>query len=296
MSLNEPNSRIASIDRMGWATMATRQKQLAYSEIQDEMSRVETRVRKAAKIQAVLDHFLGDGWAPGAKLLDIGASVGWTVEAAAQRGAFSMGVDIDVPGLARATRERDAKCHFICADGEALPFPDGSLDVVVFNHIYEHVVDPDAILAEIRRVLSPTGVVYLGLGNRLGVIEPHYRLPFLSWLPQNLADRYIRAAGKADEYYEQYRTVPGLQKMAGGLYIHDYSFTIIANPDVFGAGDQVGGPVPGLMRKVPTPLLTPARMLLPTVIWIGSKSPNPPKGRDLPIPPQPVVTKLVAGC
>src|SRR4051812_20809944 len=102
--------------------MGTREKQLAYSEIQAEMSRVETRLIKAAKIQAVLDHFLGEGWAEGAKFLDIGSSVGWTVEAAAQRGAISIGVDIDVPGLARAKRERDPRCFFACADGEQLPF------------------------------------------------------------------------------------------------------------------------------------------------------------------------------
>jgi len=274
--------------------MANREKQLAYSEIQEEMSRAETRARKAAKIQAVLDHFLGDGWATGAKFLDIGASVGWTVEAAAKRGAISMGVDIDVPGLAKARRERDPRCFFACADGEQLPFPDNSLDVVVFNHIYEHVVDPDAIMAEIRRVLTPTGVVYLGLGNRFGVIEPHYRLPFLSWLPQSLADRYIKAAGKADQYYEHYRTLPGLQKMAGGLFIHDYSFSIIADPARFGATDQVGGAVPGLIRKVPKPLFAAARTLLPTVIWIGSKSPQPPSGPKLAVPPQPVITKMRA--
>ena len=66
---------------------------------------------------------------------------------------------------------------------------------MVLNHIYEHVVDPDAVLREIRRVLAPDGVVYLGLANRLGVVEPHYRLPFLSWLPHGpLADRYVRAS------------------------------------------------------------------------------------------------------
>ncbi len=274
--------------------MATRGKQLAYSELQSEMSRVETRMQKAAKIQSVLDHFLGDGWAPGAKLLDIGASLGWTVEAAAKRGALSIGVDIDVPGLAKAKQERDPRCFFACADGEQLPFPDSSMDVVVFNHIYEHVVDPDAVMAEIRRVLTPTGVVYLGLANRLGVIEPHYKLPFLSWLPQGLADRYIKAAGKADVYYEHFRTIPGLQKMAGGLYIHDYSFSIIANPDRFGARDLVGGVVPGMMRRLPRSLFASARMVLPTVIWIGSKSPQPPRGPELDVPPQPVATKMLA--
>ncbi len=274
--------------------MAPRTRQLAYSDLQNEMSRVETRVRKAAKIQAVLDHFLGDGWAPGARFLDIGASVGWTVEAAVQRGALAMGVDIDVPGLAKARADRDPRCFFACADGEQLPFPDNSLDVVVFNHIYEHVVDPDAIMAEIRRVLTPTGVVYLGLANRLGVIEPHYKLPFLSWLPQSLADRYIRAAGKADEYYEHFRTVPGLQKMAGGLYIHDYSFSIIADPERFGATEEVGTVVPGVVRKVPRALFPPVRWAFPTMIWVGSKSARPPVGPVLAVPPLPVSTKLLA--
>lgn len=274
--------------------MAAREKQLAYSELQDEMSHVETRRRKAAKIQAVLDHFLGEDWTSGAKLLDIGASLGWTVEAAAQRGVLSMGVDIDVPGLAKAKLERDRRCFFACADGEQLPFADSSLDVVVFNHIYEHVVDADAVMAEIRRVLKPAGIVYLGMANRLGVIEPHYKLPFLSWLPQTLADRYIRASGKADEYYERFRTVPGLQKMAGGLYIHDYSLTIIANPTIFGATDQVHGATPAIVRRIPAAALPPVRFMLPTFIWIGSKSPNPPKGPALAMPPHPVTTKLLA--
>ena len=32
------------------------------------------------------------------------------------------------------------------ASGDDLPLPDASLDVVVFNHIYEHVVDADAVM------------------------------------------------------------------------------------------------------------------------------------------------------
>ena len=54
-----------------------------------------------------------------------------------------------------------------------------------------------------HRVLADNGVLYLGLGNRLGIIEPHYKLPFLSYLPPSLADRYVRASGRADHYYER---------------------------------------------------------------------------------------------
>lgn len=266
-----------------------REKQLAYSEIQAEMSRVETRTQKAQKIHAVLDHFLGDSWVQTATMLDVGSSVGFNVEVAAKRGATSIGVDIDVPGLARARADRDPRCVFVCGDGEALPFADDSIDVVVFNHIYEHVVDADAVVAEIYRVLSRTGVAYLGLGNKLGVMEPHHRLPFLSWLPQGLADRYMQLGKKGDHYYESYRTIAGLKKMLRRFYVTDYSFSIMAHPEEFAAGDQVGGRTASMIRKAPAPVRTAGRQLLPTVIWLASKSELHPAGPALAVAPEIVV-------
>ena len=46
---------------------------------------------------------------------------------------------------------------------------------MVLNHIYEHVVDADKVLSEIRRVLRDDGVAYFGFGNKYGVMEPHYK-------------------------------------------------------------------------------------------------------------------------
>jgi SAM-dependent methyltransferase len=40
---------------------------------------------------------------------------------------------------------------------ERMPFPNRSFDLVVCNHVLEHVSDADAALAEIRRVLKPGG-------------------------------------------------------------------------------------------------------------------------------------------
>lgn len=42
---------------------------------------------------------------------------------------------------------------------EALPFDDGSFDLVICNHVLEHVGDPQRALAEFHRCLSPGGVV-----------------------------------------------------------------------------------------------------------------------------------------
>jgi SAM-dependent methyltransferase len=52
--------------------------------------------------------------------------------------------------LARQARARTT-AHVLVADGEALPFADGSIDTVVCNSVLEHVEHPEAMASEIRR-------------------------------------------------------------------------------------------------------------------------------------------------
>lgn len=59
----------------------------------------------------------------------------------ASNGAATIGVDIDEPGLAAAQSSFGHHVRFVLTSADALPFPDDSLDVVVFDHIYEHVVE-----------------------------------------------------------------------------------------------------------------------------------------------------------
>lgn len=262
-----------------------RAKQLAYSELQDQMLNETGRQQKAEKVLRVLAHFRGTDDLSGCTVLDLGCSLGFFTEAALRHGATSIGVDIDAPGLAGARAARDPGCAFLCADGEALPFPDASVDVVVFNHIYEHVVDADLVMAEIRRVLTPDGVLYLGMANKLVVIEPHYKLPFLSWLPAPAADAYMRRFGPMDAYHERFRTYPGLRRMAHGLTVHDYTFSILADSEAFAAEDVVPRLAPKLFSSLPAPVLTALRPIAPTYIWVASKSGRTPAGPPLTVPP-----------
>jgi ubiquinone/menaquinone biosynthesis C-methylase UbiE len=261
-----------------------RSAQLAYSDLQDKMLDPEGRRAKARKLLSVVLHFLGREDLEGMRIADVGCSTGFIADELTGAGGRTVGVDIDRPGLARASERFGDQVLFVLAEGDRLPLSDRSVDVIVFNHIYEHVVDPDAVVTELHRVLSDNGVVYLGLGNRLGIVEPHYRLPFLSYLPPAMADRYVRASGRAQHYHERFRTRPGLRRLVRGFHVWDYTFSVIREPDQFASGEVVPGP----LSSMPTAALKPLTPLVPTYIWIATKSDHGPRGRSLRTPPQPV--------
>jgi ubiquinone/menaquinone biosynthesis C-methylase UbiE len=260
---------------------AGRPMQLAYSDFQAEMLDEQTRRRKAAKILAVLRHFLDRKDLDGLRALDIGCSAGFISDELRLAGADVVGLDIDEPGLEKARRRFGEQVEFISASGDEIPLRSGSVDIVIFNHIYEHVPNPDAVLAEIVRVLKDDGVVYLGLGNRLGIMEPHYKLPFLSWLPKRFADRYVRASGRASSYYETFRTRPGLRRMCSALTVWDYTYAVVSEPDQFAADDLV----PARLRGAPRAFWQAIAPVLPAYIWVGTPGPRRPAGRGLRVDP-----------
>ena len=101
--------------------------------------------------------------------LDIGAGTrmhgGWvgpSVDALASRTGFLVGCDFEVDHL-RSNASLDAA---LSADANILPFADGSFDVVTANMVVEHLRDPAAAFAEVRRVLAPGGVFIFVTPNR----------------------------------------------------------------------------------------------------------------------------------
>jgi SAM-dependent methyltransferase len=95
------------------------------------------------------------------RLLDLGAGDGYlTAELAAAAGAgLAVSVDVGRP-QPLAPRRRDVS-PVTARLSAALPFCDGSFDLVVTLETIEHLLDPDGFLCEIRRVLVPGGVLVL---------------------------------------------------------------------------------------------------------------------------------------
>lgn len=118
----------------------------------------------------------------------------------------------DIDGVAREVEAVDVVdsrietngYHFTVVSDTTLPFDTATFDLVISNHVIEHVGDESAQLAhlrEIKRVASPSGMVYLAVPNKWRLVEPHYRLPLLSWFPSSISDAYVRSARGA-EYYD----------------------------------------------------------------------------------------------
>lgn len=59
-------------------------------------------------------------------------------------------------------------------DGKKMPFDDTSFDVVISTEVLEHVSDPDAYLAEVKRVLKPGGMFFFTVPFLMSLHEvPH---------------------------------------------------------------------------------------------------------------------------
>jgi SAM-dependent methyltransferase len=92
----------------------------------------------------------------GSRLLDVACGPGLISEAAAVRGAQSVGLDVASAMVARA-RERCPGLTFVEGDAQRLPFPDASFDAVTMNFGILHLSQPETALAEARRVLVAGG-------------------------------------------------------------------------------------------------------------------------------------------
>jgi SAM-dependent methyltransferase len=67
----------------------------------------------------------------------------------------------------------------VVGEGDGIPFPTGSFDLVLSNQVLEHVRDLDLLLREVARVLAPGGVSVHFFPTREVWLEPHVGLPLV---------------------------------------------------------------------------------------------------------------------
>jgi ubiquinone/menaquinone biosynthesis C-methylase UbiE len=93
---------------------------------------------------------------PARATLDVACGEGRVSRDLRARGHSVTGVDRS-PTLIELAREADPEGEYVVADAAALPFPDGSFDLVVSYNALMDFDDLDAALRESARVLTPEG-------------------------------------------------------------------------------------------------------------------------------------------
>ncbi|MBM4338346.1 MAG: class I SAM-dependent methyltransferase [Deltaproteobacteria bacterium] len=237
------------------------------------LKNVEGRSRKYQKIISVLKDFRPIK--PVSTCLDIGCSSGVITSSLGEHFFRVLGVDIDQEAVQYAKDHFSSPgVQFMLADAMNFPFKENSIDVIICNHIYEHVPQAEQLMEEIYRVLKESGVCYFAAGNKYMVIEGHYGLPFLSWLPKFLADLYLRLTGKGDSYYESHRSLWGLRQLLRRFDIKDYTLPIIRDPEKFFSTDIIHKELSlyGWIRLL-APVLYP---WIPTYIWVLTRKRGTP--------------------
>jgi SAM-dependent methyltransferase len=137
----------------------------------------EPRWRRAAED---LTHFIASSGCSNGALLDVGFGSGLFIEAALAAGFRAEGIEASHPAVASA-RERGIQAK----EGYLAPgsYPEASFDVVVMNHVLEHVADPLALLVIVRKLLKPNGCLCLGQTNYLGTVPRLLGARWYGWAP-----------------------------------------------------------------------------------------------------------------
>jgi SAM-dependent methyltransferase len=157
---------------------------------------------------------------PGQTVLDLGSGGGIDVLLSAARVGRSgkvYGVDMtdEMLALARENQRRAGATNveFLKGTIEAIPLPDGAVDVVISNCVINLSTDKDAVFREAFRVLRPGGRLAVSDVVLRGDVPGEIRRSIDSWvgcvagaLEEREYERKLRAAGFTDVAIEIWRT------------------------------------------------------------------------------------------
>jgi SAM-dependent methyltransferase len=162
--------------------------------------------------------------APGDRVLDLGCGAGRHAFEVYRRGAHVVAFDQDAEELrgvagmfaamaAEGEAPEGATAQTVEGDALAMPFADGSFDMVIAAEILEHIPDDEAAMAEIFRVVRPGGTVAVSVPR---------------WLPEKvcwaLSDAYHEVEGGHVRIYGRSQLISRLEatglRLAGTHHAH----------------------------------------------------------------------------
>ena len=123
---------------------------------------------QASSLEALLRKAVSTGPAPSV-VLNAGVGEGLYSALLRRLAGNARLVEFD---LARPPQTSDPRAHRLSGSLTAIPVATGAIDLALCTEVLEHVVDDSRAVAELRRVLSPTGRLVLSVPTPPAVFDP----------------------------------------------------------------------------------------------------------------------------
>ncbi|MBI5443946.1 MAG: class I SAM-dependent methyltransferase [Deltaproteobacteria bacterium] len=147
--------------------------------------------------------------------LDIGCGIGGNLVVLRRNGIRSaFGFDLVAALVASASKGQGLE-NLAVANAASIPFKTGTLDVCLLYNVIEHCSRPKELLAEIRRVLRPGGLLYMDTPNG-----------------RSVGDRIFRWGGRL--VYGRTSHVQSFTRRSIEALLADAGFEVSASRELFG--------------------------------------------------------------
>jgi SAM-dependent methyltransferase len=168
---------------------------------------------------------------PPCRVIDVGCGLGSYGRGLLADGYEWMGAEIDPADCAELARLGLPHRH---VDGRVLPFDDAAFDAAICLEVFEHLTEPAAVLAEIRRVAPSQILVSVPNCELLGYLWDHLATPWhmLESDHKNFFTRHSLGALLRTQYarVELGFHTPYPLRTVQGTPLHYHLFAIATNP------------------------------------------------------------------
>jgi ubiquinone/menaquinone biosynthesis C-methylase UbiE len=219
------------------------------------------RIRKAMKMEQVMCHYLKTEKLENIKILDIGCGTGKIINYFNKNTNKIYAVDV----YNQIDKNIVIK-NFNQVSSAELPFEDNYFDIIISNHVVEHIQEQRLHMQEIYRCLNSKGICYYATPNKNFPIEPHHKIPLIHYLRSSGFHKILRLLGKYEEdlYLLSYKQMINSFNKNNFMY-KEYTSLIMKQPIKFQLGTK-------LFTYFPMWLLNWLQWIIPTNIFVLSKT------------------------
>ncbi len=126
------------------------------------------------------------------RILDLGCGKGCGIDLHSLM-QKNPGITIFLVGLDISDINQNSLLELVLYDGNRIPFKDASFDIVYCNQVLEHVRYPDAVIAEVARIIKSDGF-FIGSVSHT---EPYHAYSIFNWTPYGLVQVFSSAGFKS---------------------------------------------------------------------------------------------------